>query len=122
MSEKEDAQGSEDDHAGVRFPPPFIILSFLVAGIMADSPWVTGSLATLPAMVMGGLVFALGAVLAKSSVPRHRKAGSNVEPWKLQKLFLTGFTVAPAIPSIWPWSLAILVSPLRPAVSLPLSP
>ena len=82
MSEKEDAQGSEDDHAGVRFPPPFIILSFLVAGIMADSPWVTGSLATLPAMVMGGLVFALGAVLAKSSVPRHRKAGSNVEPWK----------------------------------------
>jgi len=71
-----------DDHAGVRFPPPFIFLSCLVAGIMADSPWVVGGLATLPAMVMGGVIFALGAVLAKNSVPRHRKAGSNVEPWK----------------------------------------
>jgi protein-S-isoprenylcysteine O-methyltransferase Ste14 len=82
MSENEKIQDEENDHAGVRFPPPFIFLSFLVAGVMADSPWLSGHLATVPAMVMGAVIFAVGFVLAKNSVPRHRKAGSNVEPWK----------------------------------------
>jgi protein-S-isoprenylcysteine O-methyltransferase Ste14 len=70
------------DHAGVRIPPPLIFISFLVAGILVDSPWIDGTPAPLPAMITGAVMFVLAGFLAFKSVPRHRKEGSNVEPWK----------------------------------------
>ena len=70
------------DHAGVRVPPPLIFMSFLVAGILVDSPWMNGDLAAWSVMIIGAVIFVLSGLLALKSVPRHRKEGSNVEPWK----------------------------------------
>ncbi|MBT3788567.1 MAG: isoprenylcysteine carboxylmethyltransferase family protein [Alphaproteobacteria bacterium] len=82
QDQNQDHQQPDDDHADVRFPPPFIYISFLVAGILSDSPWIDGQLATMPAMLMGAAVLVIAGMLALKSVPRHRKEGSNVEPWK----------------------------------------
>ena len=82
MTQDEAPDSDEQDHAGVRIPPPVIFIVFLAAGIVMDSPWMSGNLAALSAMGIGGVLFVISGVLALKSVPRHRKEGSNVEPWK----------------------------------------
>jgi protein-S-isoprenylcysteine O-methyltransferase Ste14 len=86
MADHEEPAGTDsdqsDEHAGVRFPPPFIYISCLAAGILSDSPWINGDLATVPVMVAGIVIFLVGGLLARKSVPRHKKEGTNVEPWK----------------------------------------
>ena len=70
------------DHAGVRIPPPLIYIAFLIAGAAFDSKWVKGDFSDTSGMLVGGVVFAIAGFIAAKSVPRHKKEGSNVEPWK----------------------------------------
>jgi len=73
---------SGSDNAGVRVPPPLIFLGFLVAGLWADSPWFEGRMAEWGVTAAGGVLAALGLALILTSVPRLKKAGTKVEPWK----------------------------------------
>ena len=70
------------DNAGVRVPPPLIFLGFLLLGLWYDSPWFDGRMAATGLTIAGGIVAVLGIALILISAPRHKKAGSNVEPWK----------------------------------------
>jgi len=70
------------DHAGVRIPPPVIYTTLLIAGIVMDSAWMRGELAEPNSMAIGLAVFLTGGLIAGFSVPRHKKEGSNIEPWK----------------------------------------
>lgn len=77
------------DNAGVRVPPPLIFLGFLLAGLLYDSPWFEGRMAGVGVTVAGGVLAALGIALMLISAPRHKKAGSNVEPWKPTTTIIT---------------------------------
>ena len=90
-SERPEAQSVAIDHANVRVPPPVIYLTFLVSGIVMDSPWTSGQLSTPSDMVAGAVVLAVAVVLSLYCVPRHHKEGSNIEPWKpTTKIFSDG--------------------------------
>ncbi len=77
------------DNAGVRVPPPLIFLGFLLLGLWYDSPWFDGRMAPTGLTIGGGIVAALGIALILISAPRHKKAGSNVEPWKPTTTIIT---------------------------------
>jgi protein-S-isoprenylcysteine O-methyltransferase Ste14 len=70
------------DNAGVRLPPPFIYLGFLVLGLWYDSPWFEGLMTEGSVLVAGGLLFVLGAALLLTSLRGQKKVGTNIEPWK----------------------------------------
>jgi protein-S-isoprenylcysteine O-methyltransferase Ste14 len=70
------------DNAGVRVPPPMIWLILQLIGLAIDSAWFRLQLAGAAAMIVGALIFALALYVAVASIPRHKKGGSNIEPWK----------------------------------------
>ena len=78
------------DHAGVRVPPPLIFLGFLLAGLWVDSPWFAGQMAAPAATAAGGLVAAIGIALILAAAWPHKKAGTNLEPWKPTTAIITG--------------------------------
>lgn len=77
------------DNAGVRIPPPVIALGFLLAGLWYDSPWFQGELAGLGVTILGGVIALSGFSLILHVAPRHKKAGSNIEPWKPTTAIIT---------------------------------
>ena len=77
------------DNAGVRLPPPFIFLGFLLVGLWYDSPWFEGGMAGMGLTVVGGVLAALGLALVLTSAPGFKKAGTNVEPWKPTTTIIT---------------------------------
>lgn len=79
MAESKDGK---KDHAGVRVPPPVIFLLPLLSGLAIDSAWASRMLAGLPWMIAGGLLVAIGLAVLVASAPRHKRAGTNIEPWK----------------------------------------
>ena len=85
----ERADDGKPDHAGVRLPPPLIFLGFLVAGLWIDSPWFAGQLATPLPTAAGGLLAALGIGLILAAARPHKKAGTNLEPWKPTTAIIT---------------------------------
>ncbi|MBT5659929.1 MAG: isoprenylcysteine carboxylmethyltransferase family protein [Rhodospirillaceae bacterium] len=70
------------DNAGVRLPPPLVFLSFLLLGLWVDSPWFEGRLAETAPTLVGGVIAVLGFALIVVGARQHKKAGSNVQPWK----------------------------------------
>lgn len=70
------------DSAGVYVPPPLIFLGFLLIGLWYDSPWFDGRMAAIEATIVGGLLAAVGFALILTSARYHKKAGTNIEPWK----------------------------------------
>lgn len=74
--------GASGDHAGIRLPPPVIFLVPLLAGLGYDSAWVHGELAGMTWMLAGGLCLLAGVAFLIASAPRHKKASTNIEPWK----------------------------------------
>jgi protein-S-isoprenylcysteine O-methyltransferase Ste14 len=70
------------DNAGVRIPPPLIWTVLLLVGLSIDSAWFSLKLASMMEMIIGGLIFGIALFIAVASVPRHNRAGSNIEPWK----------------------------------------
>lgn len=93
MSEEKppgEAAGEAPDHAGVRVPPPLIFLGFLLAGLWVDSPWFAGQMAASALTAAGGLLAAIGVGLILTSAWPHKKAGTNLEPWKPTTAIITG--------------------------------
>lgn len=70
------------DHPGVRVPPPVIFLLPLLAGLAYDSAWASGTLAGKAWMIAGGVPILAGLAALIASAPRHKRAGTNIEPWK----------------------------------------
>ncbi len=70
------------DNAGVRLPPPFIYLGFLVMGLWYDSPWFEGRMTENTMLLGGGLLFAIGLALLLISARGQKKVATNIEPWK----------------------------------------
>ncbi len=70
------------DHAGVKIPPPLCYFSFLVIGIGLSSDWVNGDFGTLPQILVGAVFILAGLLITIPEALNHKKAGSNVEPWK----------------------------------------
>ena len=70
------------DNAGVKLPPPLIWLILQLAGLSIDSAWFKLQLASTAEMITGGLIVCLGLSFAVAAIPRHKKGGSNIEPWK----------------------------------------
>lgn len=85
---RDDAEETPDN-AGVRVPPPLIFLVFLLLGMWVDSPWVGGRLANIWLMLAGVPLAALGFGLVLTGARGHKKAGSNVEPWKPTTAIIT---------------------------------
>ena len=46
-------------------------------------------LASTVEMIFGALIFCLGLYFAATSIPRHKKEGSNIEPWKPTTIVFT---------------------------------
>ncbi|MBL4758273.1 MAG: isoprenylcysteine carboxylmethyltransferase family protein [Rhizobiales bacterium] len=88
MTENNPTNGAPDN-AGVKIPPPLIFLGCLLVGLGDDSPWLNFQLAETWMMVIGGLITAAGIVLILKGAPRHKAAGSNVEPWKPTTTIMT---------------------------------
>ena len=82
---------SGPDHAGVRFPPPFIYLGVLLIGIAAE--WFVplrrfGLDRTL--LIILGVGFVLGGILlAMTAIGLFRKAGEQPEPWTVTNAIVT---------------------------------
>jgi protein-S-isoprenylcysteine O-methyltransferase Ste14 len=80
------------DNAGIRFPPPFIYLGFLLLGIGAE--WFLplrhfGLDRTL--LIILGVGFVLGGILlAMTAIGLFRKAGEQPEPWTTTNAVVTG--------------------------------
>lgn len=72
----------QKDHPGVRVPPPVIFLLPLLAGLAYDSAWAAGGLAGTVWMIAGGALILAGLAALIASAPRHKQAGTNIEPWK----------------------------------------
>ena len=83
------ASESGPDHPGVVIPPPLIFLVLLLIGLWLDSPWLDLRLAGIPQTIAGALVAVAGFALILASAPRHKQAGSNVEPWKPTTAIIT---------------------------------
>ena len=80
------------DNAQVRIPPPLCFAFFLVLGVLLQSDWIQGLLGPLPFLVAGSVLFLAGAYIIFIEATRHKKSGSNVEPWKPTTVILsTGF-------------------------------
>ncbi len=88
MSDDE-TPGAGRDNPGVFVPPPLIFLVLLLIGLWLDSPWVEFRLAGMTQTIAGAIIAVAGLALILTSAPRHKKAGSNVEPWKPTTAIIT---------------------------------
>ncbi len=70
------------DHAGVKIPPPIILLVSILAGLYFDSPWFSGQMTETVFLVSGAALIAAGIALVVSTARRFKKAATHIEPWK----------------------------------------
>ncbi len=77
-----DGEEIQQDHPGVRVPPPVIFLLPLLAGLAYDSAWASGGLAGMTWMVAGGVLILAGLAALIASALRFKRVGTNIEPWK----------------------------------------
>lgn len=84
MDNKNAAPGSAEktDHAGVRIPPPFVFLGFLIAGIVSQSRWIEGVFPISMEFYLGALIVLFGLILMLTGARKFKKADTNIEPWK----------------------------------------
>ena len=78
---------SASDHAGVRFPPPLIFLSFILLGMGLDHLFAIGPL-PLPTWLRWSLTTLFGATglaLIIGALSLFRRAGTPPEPWRPTK-------------------------------------
>lgn len=81
MSE-ETSQSKKPDHPGVKIPPPLCYSLFLAVGIGLNSDWMNGDYGSLPQILIGAVFVLVGLMVTIPEALNHKKAGTNVEPWK----------------------------------------
>ena len=74
--------GLREDHAGVRFPPPFVFLGFVLLGPVIDQLLGIGSLGLSRSLRLGIAIPLIAGALALilSAIRRFDAAGTRVEP------------------------------------------
>lgn len=79
---KDTSVQDKTDHAGVKIPPPLCFFLFLSTGIVAQSNWMNGDPGSIIQIAVGILLIGAGLLILVPEALNHKKAGSNVEPWK----------------------------------------
>jgi protein-S-isoprenylcysteine O-methyltransferase Ste14 len=75
----------EQDHAGVRVPPPKLFLSGLALGFLLEWLWPLGWFDTVPAVprwAAGAVLTGAGVALMASAMSLFKKAGTAIPPWE----------------------------------------
>ncbi|MZR31399.1 methyltransferase family protein [Sneathiella litorea] len=73
---------TKHDNPGVKIPPPLFYMAFLVAGILLDSAWMNGHLASVYLTIIGGVIAIISLIYLIGTARKHKNVESNVEPWK----------------------------------------
>jgi protein-S-isoprenylcysteine O-methyltransferase Ste14 len=84
---------SDNDHAGVRIPPPILFLSALAAGLVLEWLWPLGWFDVWPPLArygIGALLAAAGVGLMASAMGLFRRAGTAIPPWEPTTALVTG--------------------------------
>ena len=71
---------ADADSPGITFPPPFVYLGFLLAGIVLDRLWPVGFGTGAWQPWVGGILIVCGLSLATVGWFKFRRAGTNVHP------------------------------------------
>lgn len=79
----------DQDHPGVRIPPPLIFGACLLLGLWRNSAWFEGELAGTGYMIAGGVLAVIGLGFIIASVPKFFKARTSIEPWRPATAILT---------------------------------
>ena len=72
----------KDDSAGVKFPPPLIYLSAMIAGLILNYFFPTAFLPGLESRIVGILLVALAVLILVLAFRAFNQAKTNLEPWK----------------------------------------
>ena len=72
----------KNDNAGVKFPPPLIYLSAMIAGLILNYIFPTAFLPVFVSRVVGILSVALAVFILVAAFQKFRRAKTNLEPWK----------------------------------------
>ena len=118
----------DQDHAGVRIPPPKLFLAGLALGFLLEWLWPLGwfaGLPTLPRLGLGAVLTLAGVALMASAMGLFKKAGTAIPPWEpTTALVTTGvyrfsrnpiylsvvlFYVGLSLLFAWGWALLLLV-------------
>lgn len=70
------------DHPGVRLPPPLIVLAGLAAGLALDGRPTELRFNSMPFVVLGITCAAVGLLLVLSALGLFHRKGTRPEPWK----------------------------------------
>lgn len=75
--------------AGVRFPPPLVVLLFILAGYGLERVFASTLLDAAWATYAGGLVLGAGIALLAMCAGLFRRARTHIEPWKPTSTIIT---------------------------------
>lgn len=78
-----------EDNAGVRIPPPLIVVAGLAAGLALDGRLVDPQLNSTPLVVLGLACAAIGLLLGIAALGLFRRKETNPEPWKSSSALVT---------------------------------
>ena len=71
-----------EDHPGVRLPPPLIVLAGLAAGLALDGRLTELRLNSMPLVALGITCAVVGLLLGFSALGLFHRKGTKPEPWK----------------------------------------
>lgn len=70
------------DTAGLPLPPPFIVLGFLIAGLIVSALFPIDLLPIAPRISIGGLLVSIGLFIAASAIRLMTRARTPVDPFE----------------------------------------
>ena len=79
----------DEDSAGVRFPPPLIVLGALFLGIGIDRLVGLPQIEWAALRPIGVVLGAIGAAIIGSGILNFLRAGNDPEPWKRDTALVT---------------------------------
>ncbi|HJO12388.1 MAG: isoprenylcysteine carboxylmethyltransferase family protein [Gammaproteobacteria bacterium] len=86
----DEAETQEDKKgAGVKFPPPFILLAAIVAGLILDYLYPLSLGVPQALQILGAPVLAAGVALPILLALSFRRVKTNIEPWKPTHVIIT---------------------------------
>ena len=70
------------DTAELPVPPPFIVLGFLIVGLILSALFPVDLLPIAPRLILGVLLVSIGLLIAASAIRLMRRAGTAVDPFE----------------------------------------